>query len=370
MDNALTGNPSSLAVAAHRASTSSLPVLLRPLFLCAALLAIAGSARAKDAHPLFRPDAALTVTLEASWNQVLRKTKQPLPHTAVLSYTDAQGTLRRIEATIETRGLTRLRVCRFPPLRIRFAPGVTKDTIFEGQRSLKMVTHCQKGERYEQYYVQELLAYRIYNLLTEHSHRVRPLDITYQDSGSGKPDGPRFAFLIEDIDDVARRGGHQVAGEAGFAPHDFDARTLTRFMLFQYLLGNTDWDVLSGPRSDACCHNVRVLGSDDPRTRIAVPYDFDSSGLIDASYAAPHHRLPIKSVTERLYRGFCVHNGALEPVRQEFLGHRPAIFALVRNESRLSQQAQRATTIYLEAFYAVLDDEGRFAREISGKCRK
>lgn len=357
------------ASSAQRARADRTNVFLLAMLLCMAWPAFAASGR--DASPLFQSEAALAVTLDAPWNQVLRKSGQPpVRHAAVLSYTDAQGVLRRIDATIETRGLTRLRVCRFPPLRIRFAGAATRGTIFEGQRSLKMVSHCQEGHVHERYYVQEMLAYRIYNLLTGHSFRVRPLDITYRDPAGGRPYGPRFAFLVEDLRDVARRGGHKVAGEAEFAPGDFDARDLTRFMLFQYMLGNTDWDVLGGPSPDACCHNARVVGSEDPRTRIAVPYDFDSSGVIDASYAAPHPRLRIKSVTERLYRGFCVHNDALEPVRQEFLAHRPAIQALVGNESRLSQQGKRAMTNYLDAFYAVLGNESRFAREISAKCRK
>ena len=337
---------------------------------CLAWLAVATAARASDAHPLFQDDAALAVTLEAPWSQVLRKTRQPGPQVAVLAYTDAQGRLHRVNATVESRGLTRLRVCRFPPLRIRFAGGAVRGTIFEGQRALKMVTHCKAGRGYEQYYVKELLAYRIYNLLTEASFRVRPLEVTYLEPAGGKPNGPRFGFLIEDVRDVARRSGHLVAGEADFAPADFEAREMTRFMLFQYLLGNTDWEVLSGPKDDACCHNVRVVGSENPRTRIAVPYDFDSSGVVDASYAAPHQGLPITSVTQRLYRGFCLHNPALQTVRQEFLAQRAAILALVQGEPRLGPQGQRAMTAYIEGFYAVLGDDARFAREISGKCRK
>ncbi len=343
---------------------------LRVWLLSMACLFFAAAARATDADPLFQSDSALAVTLEAPWGQVLRKSSEPVRHPAVLSYTDAQGKLHRIEATVEPRGLTRLRVCRFPPLRIRFTSEATRGTLFEGQRSLKMVTHCQNSLTSEQYYVQELLAYRIYNVLTEQSHRVRSLDISYLDAAGGKPNGPRFAFLIEDLGDVSRRAGHKVAGGARFAPGDFKARDLTRFMLFQYLIGNTDWDVLAGPDSGSCCHNVRVLGSEEQGSRIAVPYDFDSAGMVDASYAAPHPKLPIRAVTERLFRGFCVHNGELEPVRQKFLGHRLAIVSLIRNESRLGQQRQRAVLNYLEAFYAVLGSEARFTREISGKCRK
>lgn len=339
--------------------------------LFALWLAAACSAEAKQpTRPLFTSDASLAVTLQAPWSELRKKTPQSLRHPALLSYTDAQGLSHRIDATVEKRGITRLRLCRFPPLRLRFAPPAVAGTVFEGQSALKLVTHCSPGQHWEQYYIQEMLAYRIYNLVTDHSFRARPLDITYQGLSGGKSDSPRFAFLIEDVDDMARRNGQKQSRQETFAPRAFDSVALSRFMLFQYLIGNTDWEVLSGPQKDECCHNVRVTQADSAGGMIAVPYDFDSAGMVDAEYAAPHESLPIRKVTQRIFRGFCRHNDALETVRREFLGHRQAIFDLLENESRLSTQRRRKVTRYFEDFYLTLESESRFARDISGKCRK
>lgn len=338
------------------------------------LACVAAGAVAKDAaHPLFASADSVTLTVQAPWSEVMRRPRdkdaEPVRHAAVLSYVDASGTERRIEATVERRGLTRQRMCRFPPLRLRFAKAAVQGTLFEGQRSLKMVTHCKAGEVFEQYYVQELLAYRIYNLVTEHSFRARPLSVTYVDSRNGKPDGPRFAFLIEELREVGKRTGLKRSERPRFRPDEFDPLSISRFMLFQLLIGNTDWEVLSGPSPDECCHNVRVVEPRGGGALIAVPYDFDSSGLVDANYAAPHERLPIKDVKERLFRGFCRHDAALEVVRQEFLAHKPAILALVRDDPRLTSKRRTAVNRYLEDFYAMLANEARFAREIRGKCR-
>lgn len=345
-------------------------IALRVLSLCLACLAFATGAFAREARPLFQSASALTVTLQAPWDDLVRHAKNQRRHAAVLSYTDAQGKAHRIEATVETRGLTRLRYCRFPPLRIRFAKAATEGSDFQGQSSLKMVTHCRPGQQFEQYYVQEMLAYRIYNLLTERSYRIRPLDITYVDTAGGKANGPRFAFLIEDTEDMARRNGMKPDKAAKFAPGDFDASAMSRQMLFQYLIGNTDFAVLSGPQATECCHNTRVIASGEPRARVAVPYDFDSAGMVAAEYAAPHESLPIRSVKQRLYRGFCQHNSTLAAAREEFLGQRQAIFDLIRSEPRLSAKRQRELTRYIEEFYTTLNSEYAFEREISGKCRK
>jgi hypothetical protein len=199
---------------------------------------------------------------------------------------------------------------------------------------------------------------------------VRALDIQYEDPAAGTQDGPHFAFLIEDLSDVARRSGHKRVRTPTFATRQFDALGLGRFMLFQYLIGNTDWEVLSGAQNDSCCHNVRVIGSDPSAGLVAVPYDFDSAGMVDADYAAPAPQLSIQAVTQRLFRGFCRHNDALLQARQEFLAQRAQIFGLIQSEPRLSAARRKVLARYFESFYAALESESRFAREISGKCRK
>ena len=328
-------------------------------------------AHAQDGRrPLFESGTTLTVTLQADWPAIVRTKNDPRRHPAVLGYADAAGRQHRIDATVETRGLTRRRICRLPPLRIRFARDATRGTEFEGQRSLKMVTHCRRGAASEQLYVKELLAYRIFNHVTDHSFRVRPLAVTYVDAAGGAADGPRFAFLVEDLDDVARRNGHRRARRMPVRPDEYEPMALTRFMMFQYLIGNTDWEVLATPGLEECCHNVRLTAAGDATALVAVPYDFDSAGLVDAGYAVPDGRLPIRSVTDRLYRGFCGHNDSLEPVRAQFLASRDAVLALVRDEARLSDAREATTLRYFGEFYATLEDPARFAREISGKCRR
>ena len=333
-------------------------------------LAGVSPAPAKGAEePLFQSQDTLAVTLQAPWGAIERK-NAGRRHPAVLSYVDAQGQPVRIEATVEVRGLTRLRHCDFPPLRLRFEKAAVAGTLFAGQRSLKMVTHCKKGGIYRQYTVLELLAYRIYQQITPHSFRVRALDVHYAEPGAAEAGDARLAFLIEDLKDVARRNQAKRDQAANFQPSDFDSLAMSRLMLFQYLIGNTDFAVLSGPRKDACCHNARVLAGGDPLLRIAVPYDFDSAGLVDAVYAAPHEDLPIRKVSERLFRGFCAHNDTLAAARKEFLAQREAIQALVAQEPRLDAQRRRAAVRFVEAFYATLASDWSFERDLSGKCRR
>ena len=60
-----------------------------------------------------------------------------------------------------------------PPLFVSFGDETARGTLFEGQTMLPLTTHCRDSSSYEQYVLKEYLAYRIYNLLTDKSLRVR-----------------------------------------------------------------------------------------------------------------------------------------------------------------------------------------------------
>ncbi len=330
----------------------------------------AAESKAPKPDKLFSTRETLEVTLHAPWRDIVKNEDVKTPYPATIEFTDSMGQTQSIELTVERRGLTRQRVCQFPPIKLRFDKEKVKGTTFRGQKSIKMVTHCDKGDRWEQYYIKEMLAYYMYNLFTERSFKARPLSITYVDSKKGKKQDPRFAFLIEDDSDVAKRNELEKLKILEIDPDQLEPIDASRFALFQYLIGNVDWSALSGPDPKKCCHNAKLMGLDPNVNVYAVPYDFDSSGLVDAHYAAPNESLPINSVTQRLYRGFCEHNSTLESAKQEFLDNEQAIFDLVSSEGRLSTRSQKNMNKYVAKFYGVLKDQKKWNKFIIGKCRK
>ena len=101
-----------------------------------------------------------------------------------------------------------------------------------------------------------------------------------------------------------------------------------------------------------------------------MPYDFDSSGLVDAHYAEPNAVLKISSNRIRVYRGFCANNATLEPARRELLRLEPQILELARTESRLVPRSKEWVGDYLSKGFEDLRDDGKFAHDITAKCRK
>ena len=76
---------------------------------------------------------------------------------------------------------------------------------------------------------------------------------------------------------------------------------MDRLAIFNFMIGNYDWSVPGH-------HNVLVIKSlefDPYGLGIAIPHDFDWTGLVNASYAIPAENVGTENVRERLFEGIC-----------------------------------------------------------------
>jgi hypothetical protein len=320
---------------------------------------------------LFEDNSELKVVLSGPWRTLRRNVKDDVLYPVQLTYTGPDGQQHTFDAEVAPRGITRrLRVCKFPPLKIHFDKKKMKGTLFRGNTSLKLVTYCQDRDKYEQYYIKEFLVYRIYNLLTEYSFRVRPMMIEYRDSERDDDPVTRFGFLIEDIDDVAKRNDAEKLTIPSIAYRNLDPVVTNRLSIFQFMIGNLDWAATGGPKEDQCCHNSRLIGAGNDAVPVyAVPYDFDSSGLVNAHYAAPPNELKMRNLRQRLYRGFCAFNDQLPQTAALMNDKRADIIGLFENDRHLDDGARKDAIRYLEGFYDILNDPRKFESYITDKCR-
>ena len=149
--------------------------------------------------PLFQSEEILNLDLAADFKTVFSVTDDSTWFPAMISLTDNDGLKRTIDVQLRSRGKIRREkdVCSFTPLRLDFPKNETKNTPFEGQKTIKLVTHCNKSDNYEQNTIIEYLIYKAYNVLTDSSFKVRPAMINYIYSGRKADTVRRFAFFIE-----------------------------------------------------------------------------------------------------------------------------------------------------------------------------
>jgi hypothetical protein len=315
------------------------------------------------APKFFENQEPLAVTFTTNISR-LRHDKMDTPpwRTGTFSYLDAEGKTVEVPVKARTRGIWRLKMCDFPPLRLNFAGETTKGTIFHKLDKPKMVSYCRDMDSYEQYILQEFQLYRIYEILTPQSHRARLLKISYADSGSGKIHAKRYAFIIEEPSALAARLGGKVMEQKGAMPGDLDPYPDAVMGVFQYMIGNTDF-------STAALHNVELF-FDDNGTVSPIAYDFDFAGAINTQYAAPDQRLSIQNVKQRLYRGYCSDSATYDKVFSLFNEKKAAIYALYADSigSLLPKNVAKQTLRYFDDFYETINDRSSAKRSILESC--
>ena len=320
--------------------------------------------------PLFADDDLLELRIAAPLGTIVKERSDESYIDGKLSYSNNNGEVVELEVRIQARGLYRRRpdVCPFPPLRLNFKKSAVTGTLFDAQNKVKVVTHCRTGSYVlGQAVLKEYIAYRILNLFTEMSFRVRLLQVHYEDTEDGQ-NFTEIAFLIEHKKRLSARMEIPVLKVATIDTSKVDSNYVNLTSVFQFLIGNTDFSRSDGPDGDDCCHNHSPFGSADG-PYYSIPYDFDMSGIVNAPYATPNPKLRLDSVQERRYRGLCSNNALLPGTLEKFLAKRTEIEDLVRNLQDIGTSTRRDTLKYIDQFYRTIEREKTMQRELVKRCR-
>jgi hypothetical protein len=254
------------------------------------------------------------------------------------------------------------RNCSWVPLRIEFPKDKVAGTVFEGQSTLKLGTGCEDSKEFEQITYREYLSYPLYNAITPLSFRARLARGTYVDDKSQKKLTTRAALFIENDGDVARRAGGRNVELPRVEFKDLEPQTLTRVMLYQYAIGNTDFSIYA-------LHNVRFVQKPEERPLYLVPYDFDLSGLVHAPYAIPDRRLGLRTVVDRMYRGPCRTTEEFEAAAAAFRGKQKEMYTLLESIPELDRSVRTEMKDYLDSFFRQIDKPESIKKQFVNGCK-
>jgi hypothetical protein len=316
-----------------------------------------------EALKLFSAEEPLAFTLAADFRTVNKDRNPNSRKQYPAQLTIAGDGSRTLSVQLNARGHVRRmsRTCEYVPLRIVFQEDQVAGTIFDNQDALKLVVQCRGAGNFEDYVLREYLAYRVLNILTPHSFRARLAKVTYTDAAA-KPLGSRYGILLEDDNDVAKRMEGRTIEIPRALFKDVDAATLDAMMLFEYMIGSTDFSIYA-------VHNVVLVQKPD-RSVLPVPYDFDMAGLVSPPYAIPAPRLGIATVKERLYRGPCRTMDEWEAAVTHFRAQKDKILALPDTIPDLKKDSRVDARKYLSEFYDSIKDQKDVKRVLVEACQK
>jgi hypothetical protein len=284
-------------------------------------------------------------------------------HPMTFSYKKDSVTIISEEIKVKVRGnFRRLRSnCKEPPLTLNFdKDSVSESSIFYGQNKLKLVVPCVD----EKHAIREYLAYKMYNIITEYSFRVRLIKLIYVDTHKNESSDPEYAFIIEDEDQMAARNGSIIYKRDHMHPNNMFKDEFHKMAVFAYMIGNTDWSVQYR-------HNIKLIYKKEINAILSIPYDFDLSGIVGSPYARPAEALRLRSVKHRRYRGYCLDDiNDLHPIFDHFRSKKDEIYKLYQDHFLLEEGYVKSTLEYLDKFYETLEEEKKYKKEFLYPCDK
>ena len=273
-------------------------------------------------------------------------------HSAKITMNRGDST-KQMKIEIARRGVTRKKICDFPPIKLKFPKKTLAKQGLAKHNNYKLVTHCMEGE--DDLVLKEYLTYKLFNQLSDNSFQVKLAKIRYLDDSGEVPDDTHYAFLIEDNKELASRLNGKILNAEKFKLTRVDKDQYKKMVLFQYMIGNTDWNLSKG-------HNIKWIQPKDSETPIPVPYDFDYCGLVNADYAVPHPQIPIRSVRERFLQWRGKNKEELLPVCDAFKSLKPNFFKTCMEFEYLNAATKEDMIAFLDSYFEEVEKEIRMQK--------
>lgn len=328
-------------------------VILFPLML-------SGNTRCDDLGQsyLFDIKSSVELCIKADISHLITNREiEKLPAKVVFSYDDVK---LELNGTVEVRGNFRrdIKNCDFPPLRLRFDDSDIRETILEGNHNLKIVTHCKDGSKqFPQYLAKELMTYKIYNLLSPYSLKVKMVNITYIDETNDINIIHNQAFVIEDIDQLAEE--HNMKEFNGkLSDEDVDPGMLLQLSVFQFMIGNTDWII-------PLAKNLKFITDGD--VYIPVPYDFDYTAIVGTNYNVGGS-VSFLTPPVRKFKGPCYDMNTLEAEFGKFRDKRESFLDLITTSPFLKSSSKKNMKNYIDEFYEIIGSEEKIGEYFQINC--
>lgn len=255
--------------------------------------------------------------------------------------------------------------CSFPPLSLNFSKTEFEDKSLKQLEKLKQVSACELQKTYEQYILREYLIYRSFNIFSDKSLKVRLLKIEYVDLKGKAETVIRWGFVLEDQYQMAARLNGVMVKSEGMDEKNTNRQQMVMLALFQFMIGNTDWQVSK-------LHNIYLLkllvdGDSEP---YPIPFDFDYTGMVNAAYATPSPILGIESLRERVFWGKCYSREELENAIHTFIQKKQSLYNLYKTFQQFDRGSMNESIAFLDSFYEIIEDENKWQRFFVDTCKE
>jgi hypothetical protein len=314
---------------------------------------------------LFENESLLEITLKFDLATYFRtKPKDEYLKANITFHLSKTDSITR-DIRLKTRGIFRNEHCVFSPIELNFKKVDFGYSDLNRISKIKLVPECNSGNQNENYILREYLIYKLYNVISDTSFRVRLLKINYIDSEKKKKNVTQFGFFIEPLNMLTARTNTTKVEWGTLTKKSIFPEIMDRVTIFNYMIGNYDWSVPGQ-------HNIKVVKSPDIEAvplGIAIPYDFDWTGLVNAVYAIPAESVGIKTVRERVFLGLCRPEEVYRKELEFFIEKKEEFYNVIKEFPYLNQRAKKDMTRYLDEFFDKLTGKNSIVYVFMNSCK-
>jgi len=276
----------------------------------------------------------MTLALDMTALMTQKRSRQYLSGTV----TAADG--KTYEVQVRASGKFRRMKAANPPLKIKFKKKTLLSEGLDTLNNLKIVMPWFDTPTGEELLIREYLAYKMFEQLSPNHVRGRLVRLTLQNTKGGTK--KMVALLIEDEEETAARLGGKLITRFGIPADSLEPKQAAMSNLFQYFVGNTDWDY-------AMIRNVRIIETPEG-ILLPIPYDFDFSGYVNPPYATPSSESGLKSVRQRYFNDAGLDKAAIRAAIKTFSDAENKLKKVCRSRL-ISSESQDDLTGFLDIYY-------------------
>lgn len=310
---------------------------------------------------LFGSDDILNVSLQFDVSTFMKKNLKTGPLDGIIAFGISDNDTIDRKVKIKPRGEYRFRTCGFPPIQLTFKKSVDAYSDTGKIKKIKLVTHCQQGKANDDFVLREYLVYKLFSVLTDASFRVRLLRIEYIDTHKERKPIKQYGFFIEPLEIMAMRTNSSIVKVTQLTQKNIVPAIMDRVAIFSYMVAQWDWAVPG-------LHNISVIVPSNyagTGLGVAVPYDFDLTGLVNASYGFPDAATGLTSNRDRKYAGICRSREEFARALEEFKNLKGAFYSVINDFPLLEQRSKKDITDFLDQFFNQVENQKNMERLIA-----
>ena len=268
---------------------------------------------------------------------------------AFISIESEQGYLMKDEKmTINLRGKSRRMKCSMPPLLLNFKKSTLRAMQVAPIDEMKLVTHCLPNPEGQENLEEERMCYQLYEVVTPTSYRTIWVNVTYYNVSHREDSIVSTGFLLEPDKVISSRLGLTERKLFNISEDSLDFESYSRAVAFNFMIGNRDWSIIMS-------RNAKLFFNSTLDKYVVIPYDFDYSNIVSASYRRETRPETMLHQYDRLYEGEYFKNYSGD-ILMSFVSLKPIVLDRVVSASNPMEENERKKIYkYLDTWFTSIE---------------